>query len=138
MEFWLKAVAGDTVGLVLGSQRKAGISAGDTVDTIISSSTDRTVVEGVLSADEFEGMQRRVTGACDAQSSIQSIGEDGTVSCEAVGNGPAGPKGDKGDKGDTGSQGPAGPKGNTGGQGPAGPKGTAPCPNQPFHSNVET
>ena len=135
VEFWLKGEPDSVTRLILGSARSAVISAGDAVDTRINSSTGVTKVQGRLVADEFDGVQRRVHAACGSQSSIQSILQDGNVTCEAVGHGPSGPPGppgstgaagESGNPGSTGAAGPPGPpgsQGNAGSNGPSGPPG---------------
>ena len=85
-ELWMNP-RGDSqlAQIVLGTTRRTAISGGDAADTLIVSSTNRTRVEGHLVADVIDGVQVRVSGRCAAQSSIQSIREDGSVTCETVG-----------------------------------------------------
>lgn len=88
--------------------------------TAIAVESERLTISGALHADILEGAlarpapgaQLRVSGTCTVGSSIQSIGANGSVTCEAVGNGPPGPPG---------TDGAQGPAGTDGAQGPAGP-----------------
>ena len=121
-ELWMNPRGDSQVAqVVLGATRRTAISGGDAADTLIVSSTNRTRVEGHLVADAIDGVQVRVRGSCAAQSSIQSIREDGSVTCETVGNGPPGPPG--ADSTIAGPRGAQGPQGEVGPRGPVGPQG---------------
>ncbi len=80
----------------------------------------RASVAGKLGSLTPADLQRRVTGVCAPNNSIRAIADDGTVTCQPSGAGPAGPQGPAGATGPAGAQGPIGMTGPAGAQGPIG------------------
>lgn len=84
-----------------------------------------SVAAGSVGAAEIDPsqVQRRVLASCSADTVIQTINADGSVSCIQAPPGPAGAQGPQGDPGPQGGQGLVGPVGPPGEQGPQGPQG---------------
>jgi len=91
-ELWL---AGSDAILKFG---EAPAASGASISLTAGGDLDLHAVGGAVTVGGA-AVQQRVSGTCAVGSSIQSVNGDGTVTCEAVGNGPPGPPGSAGSAG---------------------------------------